>query len=138
MRTTATAFLMLILACITPTGVVDPNTLRIDLVDEVSYERARNVTLSSGVGQFFVEGVLVTPGGGYELSAVFSERPEQGYTLTILAEFTEGGIPLAIPHIYTATVSGLMPGAYTWTIEHQIVGIDPAPRFRVTTRVRVR
>ncbi len=129
MKHIAVPLLLVVGACMTPVGIVEPESLRIDIDDHVvDFNAARTFTMTGGPGEITVEGSLVTSQGGYTLTAAYSDDWETGYTLTILAELTSGGITVPIHHRYTVTLSGLPPGHYEWTIAHQIVDIETTPQ----------
>ena len=129
MKHIALPLLLVVGACMTPVGIVDPESLRIDIVDRVvELNTAQTFALTGGSGEITVEGSLVTSQGGYTLTAAYSNDPDTGYTLTIFAELTSGGILVPIHHRYTVILRGLPPGHYAWTIAHQIVDIETTPQ----------
>ena len=139
MKHIALPLLMLLGGCMPPVGIVDPETLRIDIVDHVVQGNAAQIfTVTGGAGEITVEGSLVTPQGGYTLTAAYSDDLEAGHALTIFAELTSGGITVPIHHRYTVTLSGLPPGHYEWTIAHQIVDIQTTPQVVLRQGVDVR
>ena len=119
MRFAASLCVLALAGCSSPTAVVDPESVQVELMSWLIDRSGEpeSMSVKSDPGSITVRGGFSLGGGGCEVSAEFGGEPGQSYRLTVIVD-GRGGLDLRTYHGYEAVISDLPSGKYPLTVVH--------------------
>ncbi len=122
MRFAVSLCVLVLAGCSSPTAVVDPDSVQVELtswliglIDDSGV--SQSISVDGDTGYITVRGGFTLGGGGCEVRAEFGGEPGQYYRLTVIVDGL-GGIDVGSRHGYEAVISGLPSGKYPLTVVH--------------------